>query len=322
MPGRATNDPSNYIAIGRQSAKDTEATTFYFLKHLDGSGFTPEPEVESLREGGDGQEVGVRWRKLVKADGQLVALARTEFTGNILAGVLGAQALTATAAGPLADITISPAATLPYHTVDQAWADEQERNTNVVIGNVDIEFEAGMPLRITAGMVGGGTAYRPTQLLSPTRETVRPFLYPGASIVIAGASSAKVTKGKISIKRGLDDTIQTTGLSREDVVPLNQDYDVDLTLKYEDAVLYRRAHYGGGTTIARDLATIGLELFTQQGSHSLRLALPMLEIVGAQVNRLDPDGKTIFADVAAQTVKSATSPMFAVIRRTGTTTFG
>jgi tail tube protein len=323
MPGQSTNQPGNYIALGLQSAKDTEATAFYFLKHLDGSGFDVDPDIERIREGGDGQEIGLSWRKLVKADGQLLANARPDVVGALLKGVLGNAALSGTAAGPFADVTISPVASLPYYTVDQKWADEQERNTNVKITSLDIEFEGGMPLKLTAGIVGGGTSYRPTAALSPvTRESGKPIMYTLASVVLTGAATGmKVTKGKISIKRNVDDGIQTTGLNREDVVELNADYDVDLTAKYEDAVAYRKAQYDGGSTVKIDLATAALSYFNWQssGSGSLRMELPSLEVIGVKVNRLDPDGKTMYLDMSLSNVKGATHPFWAIVRHSGTT---
>src|SRR3954447_13112019 len=143
MPGRATNDPTDYIAIGLQPAKDTEASAFYFLKQLDGSGFDVTPDNTAEREGGDGQELGYSYVTLVKADGALVAAARPEWTGRAVAGGLGKDTPTviATVGGPLVDHYLVPAATLPYFTVEQQWAGERERNTNVKFSQVDIEFE-------------------------------------------------------------------------------------------------------------------------------------------------------------------------------------
>jgi hypothetical protein len=323
MPGRATNDPANYIAIGKQAAKGTEATTFYFLKHLDGSGFDLDPDTQTERVGGDGQEVGFSYRSLVKADGALVSYAWPEWTGRALSGVLGQDTITATAAGPINDHTLVPVASLPYHTIEQKWADEKERLVDVKITGVDIEFEAGRPIKVSAQFVGGGTVYEQVAAdLSPVREAGKPHFLPLASVVITpNASGAKMTKGKMSVKRGVDDGIQTIGITREDVVELNQDVTFDCTLKYEDRTLYKQALYGGGTTVPVDLATISVDIFQTRGSQSMRFVQPLLEVTGAKVNRLDPDGKTMYVDVAAQSVRNATYPFFAVIRSTATAPF-
>jgi hypothetical protein len=321
MPGRATNDPANYIALGKQTAKDVEATTFYYLKHLDGSGFEVDFDVGAERTGGDGQEIGFTYRSLVKADGNLVSYAWPEWVGRALAAVLG-QDTPSLVSNPLTDHTLVPVASLPYFTVEQKWADINERNTNCKVTSVDIEFEAGKPFKVTAAIVGGGTVWIPTAVLTPAREAGDPIMYPLSSIALTGmATGLKVTKGKISIKRGVDDGIQTVGLSREDVVELNQDFSLDLTCKYEDSLNYKNALFNGGTTVISDLATMGISIFQALGSQSMRIDMPLLEISGFKVNKLDPMGRTMYADVAAQTVKNATFPLWARVRNIATAGF-
>src|SRR5688572_6544396 len=92
-PGRPTNDPSDYFAWGKQSAKDVEATTFTFPKHLDGSGWEIDDENERVREGGDGQEVGLTYRTLVKADPSVAFLARPNQTARAFAYVNGGETI-------------------------------------------------------------------------------------------------------------------------------------------------------------------------------------------------------------------------------------
>jgi hypothetical protein len=321
MPGRATNDPANYIALGKQTAKDVEATTFYYLKHLDGSGFDIDPDIGSERTGGDGQEIGFTYRQMVKADGNLVSYAWPEWVGRALAAVLG-QDTPSLIVSPLTDHTLVPVASLPYFTVEQKWADINERNTNCKVTSVDIEFEAGKPIKVSAAIVGGGTVWIPTAVLTPARESGDPLMYPLSSIALTGmATGLKVTKGKISIKRGVDDGIQTVGIAREDVVELNQDYQLDLTCKYEDSLMYKNALFNGGTAVISDLATMGFSLFQAVGSQSMRIDMPLLEISGFKVNRLDPDGKTMYGDLAAQSVKAATVPLWARVRNLATAGF-
>jgi hypothetical protein len=324
MPGFSTNQPGDYIAFGAQSAKDVEATTFYFLKHLSGSGLEIDPDTQTVREGGDGMEIGYSYRSMVKADGALIAAARPEITGRFGAGVLGSDSPTvvtaSTGIGAIVDHFQAPQASVPYHTVEELWADERVRHTNVVFTQLDVEFEAGGPLKLTAQAMGGGTTFRPTDSAkTPVRESGKPLFYPGASLVITGASGAKITKGKTSFKRTVDDSIQTTGLGREDVVPLTFDVEADLTVKYEDATLWRRANFGGGTVVPVDLATIALSLTAMRASLGVQVENPLLEVTGAKVNRLDPDGKTMFVDVAARSVKSGTYPFWMRVRNTATT---
>jgi hypothetical protein len=328
MAGRSTNEPSNYYALGKQSAKGTEASTFTFLRHLDGTGFEVTEEVESVREGGDGQEVGLRYKTAVAADGAAVANARPEIAARLFAWVLGADTAGApagvgtSASGVANEHLATPTSTLPYVTVEQFWADKVERAPDSQITGLDLEFEAGRPLKLTAQHVSGGSHYaRPVaSALTPTRETNPPFFRQGASITLLGAANTKLTKGKISIQRGLDTGIRTGGLNREDVVGQNFDVSLEGTVLYESATtLYDLQNYVGanGTQVGLDLATGAFVIAQNFGSGTnvryLEIGVNAFHITETRVNRLDPDGKTIYADFSAQGYKSATNQIYAKV---------
>lgn len=325
MPGRATNDPTNYFAIGKQTAKGNEAGTFHYLRHLDGTGAEVGEDIETVREGGDGQEAGLRFKTAINFDGAAVAFARPEIAARLLAYVLGADAATipngaATVASGVANEHIAfPGPTLPYLTIDQFWADQVERGLDTKVTGLDIEWEQGRPLKMTAQFVGGGSMYFPASPGTPTREVGRPFMYPGASVWLNGAANTQITKGKISIKRNVDDGVRTNALSREDVIETNFDIDVDLTLKFEGSgeSLYDKTHAGasGGTQIPIDLSTTSLGMYSVVGAGTsrrhLQVDLPLLDMVGARVNKLEPDGKTMYADLALAGIKGATHQIIA-----------
>lgn len=325
MAGRATNEAANYFAIGRQSGHGSEATTFHFLRHLDGTALELAEETQAEREGGDGQEVGLIYKNSISADGAMVANARVEYAGRVLAYALGADSV-ATAAGDAAGLAqvhtavpTSLGATAPYLTVEQKFGDVIERVSNAQITEVSIEGEAGRPIKISAQIVGGGTPYRRdvASSLTPTRESGDPIFYPGASVVIDGSGNTKLTKFKQTIRRTVDSDIRTTELFREDVVALNFDTDIEGTLKYEDATFYDKVKFGGGTTIPRELATGTFKLYSEQGSGS---SLRFIEtnqnyrLTGARVNKLDPDGKTVYLDFTGMGVKGATHQFFSRIQ--------
>lgn len=325
MAGRATNEPSNYFAVGKQSAKDTEATTFHFIKHLDGTGFEIEEGIQSEREGGDGQEVGLRYKESIAADGQFIVNARAEIAARAAAYALGADAVTAptltatVASGVAQEHLLTPTSTLPYLTTEQYFADQIERVSNVQVEGLTIEGEAGRPIKLTSAFVGGGTPYRRdvASVLTPTRETNPPLFFPRASIVIDGAGNTKITKFKLDVKRNLDKDIRTVDLFREDVVGLNFDTDLEFTLKYEDKTLYDKIKYGSGSQIPLDLATGSFKIYAEKGSGTnfrfAEFTANMFDYTGARLNRLDPDGKTMYIDVTAMGRKSATHQITARI---------
>jgi hypothetical protein len=329
LPGRVTNDPSNYFALGVQGAKDQEAGTFYFFKHLNGSGFDTTQEVSREREGGGGKEIALGYKTMVKPDGQVVAYARPDAAGRLLTYALGADTpsfIATVAAGVfLVNHLIQSGvnASLPYLTADQAWADMVERSTNNIVTDLSIEGEAGRPLKLTAQFISGGSVHVATVALTPARETSAPLMYPGASVSLAvtggadaGATSIEMTKFKIDIKNGVDDTIQTTGLNREDVIWETADYTLDGTLKYTDKAIWSEVYYGGGvgSQVQVGIATASFNFYTllgQGASNSLQMNMPLLQVSALKVNRLDPDGKTMFLDFTAGTIKGASPSLFA-----------
>lgn len=323
MPGRATNEPTNYYALGLQPARGTEASTFIFLRHLDGTGFEIVESVESVHEGGDGQEIGLRYKTAISADGAAIANARPEIAARTLAWVLGVDTPTSpngaatVASGVANEHWLSPAATLPYLTQDQFWADQTERALDTKITQLDLEFEQGRPLKLSAQTLGGGSAYFPASPQSPTRETSQPFYFPGASVVLEGIANNFVTKGKLSVVRGVDDGIRTTGLNRVDVVEQTLEIKGELTVKYENATLYDKIHSqgAGGSQIPLDLATGALSIWSSFGAGTVFRHLgafaPAFHYTAGRVNKLDPDGKTMYLDLAFESYRTGTSPFYA-----------
>ncbi len=315
--GYSTNQPSDYFALGIQSAKDVEATSFIFPKHLDGTAIDVSEDVTSEREGGDGQEVGYRYKTMIKADGALNANARGAVTAIGMAGVLGKTATSFQPVGAPTGVQVHryvPNPTLPYLTAVQRFADQIERTTNNKVTSLEIAGEAGKPIKLNFAIVSGGTPYaRPVaSALTPVREVQNPVYFPRGSYVIDGAGNTKLTKFNVKAARSIDDAIQTTELFREDLVELNADYDLDFTLKYEDAALYKKIKYSGGTTVGLALATGSFKAFMANDAaagtlerRELTIDFPLIEYAGARVNKLDPDGKTVYIDVAAMSRKQA-----------------
>lgn len=323
QPGKPTNDPVNYFAIGKQSAKGAVAASFYFLKHLDGSGFEVEKEVQRIREGGDGQEPGLTFVSFVKADGQMVAMCRPNIAARIYGGAIGAPAQASAVIASLARYTFTPQASLPYFTIEQRMSDEMERIHDAVMTGFTLEGEAGQPLKLTANFLSGASITQRDvgSALTVSRDSGRPHFYPGGSYVFDGGASyaADVTKFKIEVNRGVDDGVQTTGLGRDDVIPLNLDMTADCTIKYTSRDFYQKVTYNGGSNLIQDLPTGSLDLVNLQlvainastfatGMH--RFVAPLLEWTDVKLNKLDPDGKTIYMDLVGMNRIGPTSSFF------------
>jgi hypothetical protein len=318
MPARTTNDTTNYIAFGKQTTdKDTEATTFVFLKHLDGSGFDTTPDVEQIREGGDGGEIGFHLRKSQKSSGKMSLNSRPETGGRVAAAALGADVASVVVASDAGGLPFvfhrsTMNATIPYLTIEQAAADDVERVAACKITNLDITYQAGALVQLDADFTAGGTYRGPTAAQTPTRESALPHRYHGATVIMDGSGADTCTKAKVTVKRGVDDSIQTNGLFNEDVVELTAEVMVEGTLKYEDRTLVQKVLRGGGSLVPVDLATGALLIQVSNGNASapFKVGVPFLRYTGAKVNRLDPSGKVVFVDFTAETEKNATTTIF------------
>jgi hypothetical protein len=325
--GWSTNRPTDYFAVGLQSAVNVEATTFQFPKHLNGTGFEQVPDIGEEREGGGGQEVALAYKKLIKADGNAVANVRG--VGAVYALLDGVLGKTATIFGSAVTcptgvqvVRMVSAPTLPYMTIEQRYSDQVERVTNAKVNQLTIEGGAGVPLKITAGFAGAGTVFQRDigSAITPLYQGGDPIYYPRGSYVITGptaaasaaASGAKITKYKVTAMRHLDEAVQTTELWRDDLIELQADYTADFTLKYEDRLLYQAINFGGGSVPPIPIPTLSVMLYSYNGQPTGATAyrgitVNMNNLLGksAKVNKLEPDGKTVYVDLACTSIKPA-----------------
>jgi hypothetical protein len=312
--GWSSNRPTDYFAVGVQSGVGVEAATFRFPKHLTGSGFDLATDTADEREGGGGQEVGLSYKKMIKTDGNLAANLRG--VGAIYAivdGVMGntATALTIAAAADTASpanlkMRMVMAPTLPYLTVEQRYSDQVERVSNAKVSQ----------LTIAAAFTGAGTVYQRdiASALTTVFDTGDPIYFPRGSYVLTGltASGAKLTKFRTTIMRHLDEAIQTTDLYRDDLIELTTDANFDCTLKYEDRLLYQGVQYGAGSVVPLPLASLNFMAYA--GNAQVPGATPYRAITinhnnllakAAKVNKLEPDGKTVYIDLTCTSIKPA-----------------
>jgi Phage tail tube protein len=330
--GWSSNRPTDYFAIGVQTAVGTEAATFRFPKHLTGSGFELTPDTAEEREGGGGQEVALAYKKMIKADGNLVLNARG--VGAVYAAIDSVLGNTATVLTIVSELdTASPACqkvrmvlspTLPYTTIEQRWSDNIERVSNAKSNQLTIDYAAGLPVKLSLALTGAGTVYQrdpAASSLTTVYDVTDPIYFPRGSYVITGgianvASGAKITKAKVTVQRHLDEAIQTTDLYRDDLIELTTDTALDLTLKYEDRTFYNYVQEGGGSFVPLPISSLSFTAYStnQVASaaanggttvRSMKVGMVNLLTRSAKVNKLEPDGKTVYIDVACTSIKPA-----------------
>lgn len=307
----SSNDPRNYLALARQSGKATEATTgFKFLKYLSG-GIQPSFETESIYEGGDGQDVGLVYKKNVSVGGEFDAFARPDTFAFLAAWVMGSGVTPPSTAG-IASHIYTPNATIPHLTCEQAFGGGNtiDRAVDTLLTGFKIEAEAGMPWKITVPLLGAGTYYHrngSASALSPTLESGDPAMYQGGAYLITGATSLDVRSWTYDFQRSVDGDLYTNALNRRDVTPLTRGLTLGMQVIMQDENLYRTILYNGGTQVDVPLASGSFH--AERGltaSQLLAVDVPNLKWTDVQVNRLEPDGQTVVLDVSAQAVKQGT----------------
>lgn len=315
--GYSSNDPRNYIALARQSAADTEASTgFKFIKYQGDSGFSPDITSETIFEGGDGQDPGLVYKSKVKPDGQIVGYVRPDMFTTLSAWAMGSAAAVGTSAGVGTSVFV-PNATVPFLTIEQAWGggNQIDRVSNAILTGWQLEGEAGMPWQLTTPFVAGGTPYwrdGAASALSATFESGDPAMYAGGAYLINGASTLDITRFNVNFTRNVDDDLHTTEVFRRKVVPLSRSVELTFQLIWQDQTIYKQIQSGdtSGTVMARHLATGAFHAERQlTASQLMAVDIPNLRYTGVEVNRLQPDGQTVVLDVSAVGVKAGTGIM-------------
>ena len=307
----SSNDPRNYLALAKQSAQGSEASSnFKFVKYLSG-GLAPEFETEAVYEGGDGQDVGLVYKKSINVGGEFDVFARPDTFAYLAAWAMG-SGVTPPSTGGVASHIYTPNATVPFLTVEQAFGGGNtiDRAIDCIAAGFKIDAEAGAPWKITVPLVAGGSYYHrngSASALSATLESGDPAQYQGGAYLITGATSLDVRSWTLDFSRNVDTDLFTVGLNRRTVVPLTRNLTLGMQVIMQDENLYRTILYNGGTQVDVPLASGAFHAERALTSSQLLAAdVPNLKWTGVQVNRLEPDGQTVILDVAAQAVKQGT----------------
>jgi hypothetical protein len=311
-------DPASFVGLGMQSglgAPQTAAGKFRFSKYLSGTDFGPELDIAQLREGGDGLDIGVVYKRNQKTTGQLVFNLRPEFGGQALQ-VLPAGATWNGASAP-AKHTFGPVgASYPYSTMQIAFP-----ATNIVHFLSDIRFtqfllemSAGEPLKVTLPFTAIQHGASST-ILTPTYYGDPFFLpYESPTYLIDGAAATGFLGAKLTHQLGVEEIQAAPGLLLDDIIVQNRDSDLQLTRRFENSALWLKIYEGGAVSPTTSIATGSFEMkqFHVSGgaTSSVRFVAPLLAYESNKLSELDPDGKTIIETIDAQILKGATTAWF------------
>lgn len=312
----SSNDPRNYVAVGRQADFDTAADSFKFVKYLGDSGVNIEQDAESIFEGGDGQDQGYHYRSRVRADGQITANVRPDVWTWAAAWSMGSAAAVGTSAGVGTSIYV-PNATLPDLTIENAFAggNQIERAHAAKFTGWQLEGEAGGLWQLTLPFMSAGTpVWRDGQAsaLSPVLESGDPAQFAGGAYLINGGSTLDMRRFAINFERQVDADIYTNSVFRRKIVLLTRSIEVTGQVVFQNADLWRSIKYGAAnaSVIGENLATGAFHVERKlAGSQLMAADVPLVRWTGADLNSLEPDGETLVVDFTGMAAKGATGIM-------------
>jgi hypothetical protein len=309
----SSNDPKDYLALAKQSAQRTEATTgFKFLKYLTG-GLTVQQDSNTIFEGGDGQDPGLVYKTRHTADGNVDVYVRPDTFAYLSAWAMG-SGVTPPSTGNVASHIYVPNSTVPFLTVEQCWGGgaQCDRALDTIINSYQLAGTKEEPWKLSVGFMAGGTVFGrngTASALSASLESGDPAMYAGGAYVIDGATSLDVLSWNFQMNRDVDGDLFTTGVTRRDIVPLKRNYTFAAQVIVQDPALWQKVYLtaSGGTMPQVVLASGAFHAERQlTASQLVAIDIPNLKYLNSQVNSLEPDGQTLIYDISAQPVKSGT----------------
>lgn len=236
-----------WLALGRQAAKGTAATTPFAKHPFTGGSINPKRPIARLEETDASRDQGVAYVQSYGAEGSPEFYCRDDSSVGHLLGVLGAIATSGTT-----NYThvLTPANALPYMTL---WKDIgsgllKERYKNVVYNGLTLKGEAGGALTWTADVQGTLAEQLSTHPVGMPAdvENDSPFYYSTATVTLGGGTSRQVKNFEVSINNNLTSQ-QTDDYELYDIVPGKREVSVSFDLIFEDLVEYNKFHYGSAS---------------------------------------------------------------------------
>lgn len=315
-------DVNAFMAIGMQSGLGTPQTTLTklrYAKYLSGTNIQNQPEVVTLREGGDGHEWGYVYKRKTMAAGQIVANARPEILGMLLAAAPGAATWDG-ASGPAAHNFHNGHASYPWSTVyiQHPGSALTHMLSDVRVGGVTIEGESGEPWKFTLPFTAiqhGGSFNTSLAVASYAQE--EPFLYTMGSYQVDGALATGFMSFKLDIAYGLEE-LQAAAVTLDEIIVQNKDTSIEWTQRFEDAALWKKIAWGAGIVPTLSVATGSFKAVAAYGAgagaRSLELHVPLIGYQSAEFAELDPDGKTVTQTIQGKALKGATHSAVMILK--------
>lgn len=311
-------DTNAFMALGMQSGLGSPQVTLAklrYAKYLPGTNIQAQPDVVTLREGGDGHEWGYVYKRRQMSSGQIVFNGRPEILGQILQ-LAPAGATWDGASAPAIHTFTNLGASYPWSTfyIYHPGSALTHMLSDVRVGGITIEGESGEPWKFTVPFtaIQHGGSFN-TTLAVPTFASEEPFLFHHGSYQVDSALASGFNSFKLDIAFSLEE-LQAAAVTLDEIVVQNKDTSLEFTQRFEDPTLWKKIAFGGGVVPTISVPTGNFRAIARYGAganlRELDINIPLLGYLQSEVTELDPDGKTITQTTTAKALKGATTSAF------------
>lgn len=201
----------------------------------------PDPEIGGTRDVPDAQLGPISY------SGEYDLYARMESIATLLKGALG-SASSAGSAGAGYTHTITPAATIPWLSVEEKIANGYEtfKYTDAKVNTFHMEADANGYLMATAGMIALTQATTTATVPASQRNDTSPLIV-GTNITVAwGGVTLPAKSFSLDINNNIeDDDFRLGSLFLGDLVEKRREITMSVTIRPNDEDLWKTAMWGG-----------------------------------------------------------------------------
>lgn len=292
------SDERNYFGFGFQSVKGTAVAPTKFAAYVDEIQFAHGQQVQAVREGGDGPYVARTVKNAYLPADRFAMAIRPDIAAAAFAALLGKDTVTG-ASDPYTH-TITPDPDMDWLTVERNIGDDvTERHVDSVISSIELDVrkrDQGPEPRLTCDALAISPAFE-TSPTSDSYENFSPFARSEAAWTINSASNSNVESCRVTAAWTYDDRILSDPVTRQTLVKLRLDIDIELVLIMASATeesFYRAVHYGttSGTVASETVYGGNLAVLFDRAAddRSFKLDLPAVDWVNAELTEPSPAG--------------------------------
>ncbi len=327
----SSSNKNYYLAIAKQTAKGTAGTAFNKIRALGGITFEHNMDEEEIRETGWGKNPSRSIKKIHKISGTIPLLARPDIVQQLATYALGTAAATAATSAVPAYHEITPADTLPYLTLGIRDT-KIEQAMDAVIREFKISAQAANEVRLDVGWIGCNVHRYTAETAGMTAATyVDPgsatFKFAGGSYYIDGPSgtplsSTDIKSYSLTYANKLDEDEVTINNYLDDLPYLERSLAVEFVARFNDQTLFEQVYYGSsaGTAIPDSFYQGGYfsadhTFNSGSAARELKIIVPKVQLTAANVNRIDPDSKTVEITVVGKAIEA--DPLLTIVVKNG-----